>query len=164
MTIALPRPAPGTGVRAPRPHPPSGPLVAQLISFCGVGTAATALQAALYLPLRSALDPLSANLVAMVISTVVSIEGNRRLTFGRHAHRGLARQYAGSIAVFLLGLALGSLLLGLLGRCVPGAGTGVELAVLIGTDAVVGLVKFAALRAWVFPADRPARVATGAEH
>ena len=164
MTIALSRPAPGTVARPPRPHPRPGPLVTQLVSFCGVGTAATALQAALYLPLRSELGPLSANLVAMVISTVVSIEGNRRLTFGRHAHRGLTRQYAGSVAVFLVGLALGSLLLGLLGRCVPAAGTGVELAVLIGTDAVVGLAKFAALRSWVFPADRPARVTTGAEH
>jgi putative flippase GtrA len=154
VALSLPHPAhPARLVGAVWPHTPSRALISQFARFSGVGTAATGLPVGLYLPLRVEVGPLTANLLAMAVSTLASIEANRRLTFRRHGGRGVVRQYVGSVAVFLLGVLLASGTLGLLGALAPGAGRGAELVMLLAADAVVGLFRFVVLRGWVFPAD-----------
>jgi putative flippase GtrA len=120
-----------------------------------VGTAATGLQLLLYTGLRLVWGPLSANLLAMLVSTLAGIELNRRLTFGARGRARLLRQYAGSVAVFLVGLALSSAGLALITELDPGAARRTELLTLLTVAVLVGLIRFFLLREWVFPRREP---------
>jgi putative flippase GtrA len=58
------------------------PLVVQLVDYAVVGGIGTAVNASAFLLLRTGLDTVPANLVALLVSTAVSTEANRRFTFG----------------------------------------------------------------------------------
>jgi putative flippase GtrA len=121
----------------------------QLLSFAAIGLVSTAVTAGLYALLRGALSPLSANLVALVVSTWLNTEANRRLTFLGSAS-STSRVHAQGLLVFGLYYAFTSGALLLLDAVVPGAGRGLEVAVLLAASAVGTLGRFALLRGWVF--------------
>jgi putative flippase GtrA len=136
-------------------HRPGNPLLnRQLIRFAVIGVLSTGFQLGLYLLLRGVLGPLSANLVSLVISTLVNTSANRRITFGIRGQRNAARHQLQGLLVFALSLTLTSGALGLLDVVAPQAPQHAELVVLVAANALATVARFALLRGWVFR-DRP---------
>ncbi|WP_433506467.1 GtrA family protein [Pseudonocardia halophobica] len=137
---------PGRGVAAFRAR---FPLLAQLVRYSVVGGLGTAVNALLYLLVRLVLDAVPANLVALLLSTAVSTEINRRFTFqGASAHRWRVYvQDAGTVA-FYAGYSTAVLLV--LHEIVPGATPLEETAAVTLASVLGGLIRFAVLKAWVF--------------
>ncbi|GAA4684019.1 hypothetical protein GCM10023215_18320 [Pseudonocardia yuanmonensis] len=125
------------------------PLLAQLIRYSVVGGLGTAVNAALYLLMRLVLDAVPANLVALLLSTAVSTEVNRRFTFqGAAAHRWRVYvQDAGTVAFYAF---YSTAVLLVLHEVVPGATPLEETAAVTLASVLGGLVRFAVLKAWVF--------------
>ncbi len=130
--------------------------MAQLTRFGAVGLLSSALYATTFLIFGS-LGSLSANLIGMVTSTLLANELHRRLTFHASAAVGWLRaqlQGGGLAAVSLIAT---SLALVVLQAAVPGVGGLVQVFTIAAVTGAIGLVRFAALRAWVFTAARRAR-------
>jgi putative flippase GtrA len=122
----------------------------QLASFAVVGTLSTLAYALLYVGLRQVVPALVANALALAVTAVANTAANRRFTFGVTGPAdALRHQIEGGIA-FLIGLALSSGAIALLGLLAPGAGPGAELAALVGANALATLVRFLLMRVWVF--------------
>jgi putative flippase GtrA len=135
---------------ARRRRRPSPAMTRQLARFCLVGVTSTAFQLGLYLLLRGVLGPLSANLVALVVSNVANTAANRRFTFGIAGKQNAARHHLQGIAVFGLSLALTSAALGLLDLAAPAAPQSAELIVLMAANLLGTVARFALMRGWVF--------------
>jgi putative flippase GtrA len=121
----------------------------QLLCFVLIGLASTAVTAGLYAPLRGALPPLAANLLALVATTLLNTEANRRLTFLGSA-TSTRRAHAQGLVVFALYYAFTSGALLLLDRLVPNAGRLIEVVVLVAACGLGTVGRFALLRGWVF--------------
>ncbi len=104
----------------------------------------------LYSVLRSPLGAQPANLLAWVLTAVADTAGNRRLTFGVVGRVGAGRAQVQGMLVFGVSLALTSGALLVLSALVAHPGTRLQLAVLVGANAVAGVVRFVLLRTWVF--------------
>lgn len=130
----------------------SHPLLAQVIRFALVGGLGTAVNSAIFLVLRTWWDPVPANLVALVLSTAVSTEANRRFTFGAALlHRWRAHVQSVGTVVFYAGYSSAVLLLvdALIENQTPVHETvAVALASVLG-----GVCRFLLLRDWVFGPD-----------
>lgn len=124
--------------------------------FVAVGIVSTLGQALVYWLLRTWWPPVVANLVSLLVLTVLNTEANRRLTF-RHAPVGLARAHLGAGGLFLLGYLVTSGAVLWLGHVDPGASPAAETVVLTGTSVVVTAVRFAVLRLAVFRGPRGSR-------
>jgi putative flippase GtrA len=95
-----------------------------------------------------------ANLVGVVVSSVLANEVHRRLTFRAGARVSwLAAQGEGG-ALSVAALAASSLALALLGDVVSDDWWA-RVLLIASVNAVVGLVRFLLLREWVFTPDRP---------
>jgi len=123
--------------------------VAQLTRFALVGGSSNVLYALSFVVL-DAYGTFLANAVGVATSTMLANELHRRRTF-RAADRvpWFAAQWEGG-ALALLGLLASSLALALLHFFFPGATGLVSIALVIGVSAVVGGLRFVALRGWVF--------------
>ncbi|WP_312858169.1 GtrA family protein [Pseudonocardia pini] len=125
------------------------PLVAQLARYAMVGGLGTAVNAGLYLLARLVLGPVPANLVALVLSTAVSTEVNRRFTFdGATAHRWRVYVQDLGTVVFYAGYSTAVLLL--VDEWVPDATPLEETAAVTAASVLGGLLRFLVLKAWVF--------------
>jgi len=128
---------------------------AQLTRFGGVGLISSLLYALTFLTFGS-LGSLAANLLGMVTSTLLANELHRRLTF--HASTAVswlrAQLQGGGLAV--VGLLATSLALLALEALAPSAGWFVQVLLITAITGGIGLVRFAALRAWVFTTARRA--------
>ena len=123
--------------------------LAQFTRFALVGGSSNALYALVFLFLTG-YGSFVANRVGVTVSTVLANELHRRHTFraADRVHWFAAQWEAGSLA--LVGLLLSSLALALLHLFVPAA-TGMTQALLvIAASAVIGGLRFLALRGWVF--------------
>ena len=122
--------------------------LAQLIRFALVGGSSTLLYAALFLALHP-LGYLPAHVTATVVSSVFANELHRRLTF--HADERVtwltAQWEAGAVSLF--GLLATSGALGWLHATARTAAPGVQIALVIGVTALIGTIRFIALR-WIF--------------
>jgi putative flippase GtrA len=138
--------------------------VTQLGRFLVVGVVSTLAYVCLYLLLRASLAAQAANAVALFTTAVANTWGNRRFTFAVRGSRHALRHQVRGLAVFAAawGLTAGSLAaLGALGR---GAGRLLELIALVVANLTATVLRFVALRGWVFrSASRtdPATVAAG---
>ncbi|GAA4858362.1 bifunctional glycosyltransferase family 2/GtrA family protein [Kitasatospora terrestris] len=129
----------------------------QLASFAVIGTLSTLAYVLLYLGLRQVVPALLANAFALGVTAVFNTAANRRFTFGVTGPRdALKHQVEGGIA-FVIGLVLSSGAIALLHAVRPDAGRAVELAALIGANALATLVRFLLLRVWVFNPRRARR-------
>ncbi len=138
-----------------------GRLGLQVAMFALVGVASTVAYAVLYLLLRGPLSAFGANLVALVVTTLANTAANRRLTFGVRGRRHAVRHQARGLVVFGVGLGVTSGALWLLhadGHTHHGA----EVVMLTVANLAVTVMRFVAMRTWVFrrggrALSRPAR-------
>jgi hypothetical protein len=113
------------------------------------GAASTVAYAVLFLLLRGPFSGFTANLLALLVTAVANTAANRRLTFGVRGPGGAVRHQVRGLVVFGIGVGVTSGSLGLLhasGRDHHGA----EVVVLTVANLVVTLMRFAAMRVWVF--------------
>lgn len=102
----------------------------------------------LYLVLRLFLAATAANLVAQVVTTVMSTAANRRWTFGVIDPNTVVRHQSQMLGLLAVNLAVNSLALVMLAAIAPTAGMLVELVVLSASDLVVTVLRIAAMRRW----------------
>jgi putative flippase GtrA len=141
-----------------------GRLGLQLAMFALVGVASTIAYAVLFVLLRGTVSAFTANLVALLVTAIANTTVNRRLTFGvRGRHGALGHQLRGLI-VFVIGLGVTSGSLWLV-HATGSPSRGVEVLVLTAANLVVTVMRFVAMRVWVFarrPGAPPMRPAASA--
>jgi putative flippase GtrA len=129
--------------------------VAQFARFVLVGATSTAVYAVLFIALGG-LGYLPANVGATVASSILANELHRRLTFRADERVGFwtAQVEAGGVSLF--GLVATSVALGWLDATVGSAPVLLQLSLVAAVTAVIGLMRFVALR-WIFrPVTAPA--------
>ena len=136
------------------------PLVVQLARYVVAGGVGTLVNALVYLLLRNWWDLLPANLVALVLSTLVSTEVNRRFTFsGEQGHAWRAHvQTVGTIAfyaVYSSGVLLA--LTAVVDRPTPL----LESVTVAAASVLGGAARFLLLRFWVFDSAPSAETSPG---
>jgi putative flippase GtrA len=127
----------------------SGRLGMQVAMFTVVGVASTLLYAGSYLLLRVPFSAFTSNLLALLLSTVLNTAANRRLTFGVTGRAGALRHQARGLLVFLVGLGVTSGALWLL-QASGADHHGAEVVVLTVANLLVTVLRFVAMRVWVF--------------
>ncbi len=148
-----------TELRTKPSYPPKAPaqkehhsrsLIAQILRYTIVGGASTVFYSILYVILRTFAAPLMANTLALLISTVANTAVNRSFTFGvRDQGKAVPHQVQG-LLIFGLGLVLTSSSLTFLTWLAPVTSQVLEVIILIGTNALVTLLRFVLFRAWIF--------------
>ena len=133
----------------------AGRLGLQVGMFALIGAASTAAYALLYLLLRGATGALTANLLALVPTAVANTAANRRVTFGLTGRAGRWRHQAKGLAVLAAGAVVTSGSLWALHRT-GDHGQVVEVAVLTVANLAVTVMRFVAMRTWVFTRRREA--------
>ena len=129
----------------------------QLSSFAVIGAISTLAYLALYLILRQLAPAVLANAVALFATAIANTAANRRFTFGvTGTADALKHQVEGGIA-FIIGLVLSTATLAVVRVAAPGASHVVELAALVGANALSTVVRFLLMRVWVFNPKRQAR-------
>lgn len=144
---------------ARRPWPPESEsrLPAQVLRFVTIGLVSTIGYALLFLLLRTTAGAVTANLLALLVMTMLNTAANRLWTFGiRGRARAVTHQLQG-LLVLAAGLVVTTTAL------TVAAATGVrdtagELVVVTAANVLVTAGRFVALRCWVF---RPLAVADG---
>jgi putative flippase GtrA len=124
-------------------------LVWQLLSFGAIGALSTAVTLLLYAMFRSTMNPLAANLLALVITTMFNTEANRRFTFlGSRGSSG--RIHLQGLIVFGLYYAFTSAALLILHAAAAEPSRWLELVVLLCSSLIGTAGRFVLLRGWVF--------------
>ncbi len=126
-------------------------------TFLAIGVISTLAYAALYLLLRGPLTPAGANAAALAITAIGNTQANRHLTFKVRGAGGLARHHAQGSLVFLLTLALSTGVLAALHALWASPPRPLELAALVGANLFATVVRYLALRNWVFAGERQVR-------
>jgi putative flippase GtrA len=123
--------------------------LAQLTRFALVGGSSNVLYALAFLSLRAD-GTLAANIIGVVVSTMLANELHRRLTFhaADRVHWFDAQWEGGALAV--LGLVLSSVVIALMHVFRPSAGGLTQALLVIAVSALAGGVRFIFLRGWVF--------------
>ena len=135
-------------------------LATRVVRFALIGVISTIAYAVLFLALRPELGAPWANAVALALTAVANTHANRHITFGVRGPRGLLAQHAGGALAFLFALCLTDGALALLSSLDPHPPRWLEVAVLIAASAIATVVRYLALRSWVFArAQRPAATA-----
>jgi putative flippase GtrA len=121
---------------------------AEFVRFVTVGVSSSVVYFALFLGLRG-LGAVPANLAAFLVSTALANELHRRVTFHAGSRVGwfAAQCEGGGLALAGL-LATSAALMALAG--VVGDAWWAQVLVLAAVTGAIGLVRFAALRLWVF--------------
>ena len=125
--------------------------------FVLVGAVSTLAYGCLYLLLRPVMAAQTANAVALLLTAVANTATNRRLTFGISTPEHRWRHQAQGLLVFGAGLLATSSALVLVDRLAGPGHRVVEIVVLTVANLFVTVVRFAAMRIWIF---RGARAAT----
>jgi len=129
----------------------TGRIGTQAALFAAVGVASTLAYAALFLGLRQLVQAQVANLLALLLTPIANTAANQRFTFGVRGPGALGRHHAQSLLVFGIALGLTSGSLALLGVATSGAPPlPVEVTVLTVANLVATLLRFAAMRWWIF--------------
>jgi len=124
--------------------------VSPVARFMAVGVVSTLLYALGYLILRGPLGPGTANAVVLALTAIANTAANRRFTFGVRGRERLLRHHAQGAVVFVLTLALTSGALLVLHALAPSPPRLVEVAVLIAASTMATVIRYVALKAWVF--------------
>jgi putative flippase GtrA len=125
-------------------------LARQAIRFATIGALSTLAYLVLYVAARPSFGAQTANLVALLATTVANTAANRRFTFGVRGGEAAGRHQVQGLLVFVLGLALTSGSLWLLNELVARPGRVLELSVLIAANLGATVLRFVLFREWVF--------------
>lgn len=128
----------------------SSALPGQLVRFAVIGALSTLAHLAGYALLRMVMNPLPANMLALLGTALANTAANRRFTFGVRVSTGRIVHQLRGLVVFVVGLAVTSGALSALGMVAPHASRMVELLVLFSANALATIVRFIAFRSWVF--------------
>ncbi len=122
---------------------------AQFARYVTVGGISSALYALVFIALEGVGDQ-PANLAGAIASTLLANEMHRRLTFhaGQRVSWFTAQWEGGGLAG--VGLVTTSLALAGVHGLVGDIGTGAQLCLIAAVTGLIGLVRFVALRSWVF--------------
>src|SRR3954449_11875010 len=121
---------------------------AEFVRFVTVGVVSSAVYFALFLGLRE-LGPVPANVVAFLVSTALANELHRRVTFHAGGRVGWFTAQCEGGGLALVGLLATSLALSALDG-VLGTTWWAQLLLIAAVTGAIGLIRFAALRLWVF--------------
>ncbi len=126
----------------------------QVARFAVIGVGCTILNLALLALLTTPLGAQTANLVGLLVSTVVNTSANRAWTFGVRGGNALARHHVQSLVVFgfMWGASSGALALLALHSAHPS--TAATVATVGVANGLSTVVRFAAMRSWIFRAPR----------
>jgi putative flippase GtrA len=127
----------------------SGRLGMQVAMFGLVGVASTLAYALLYLGFRGWAGAQLANLLALLVTAVGNTAANRRLTFGVRGRHGAVRHQVQGLLVFAVGLGVTSGSLWLLDAA-GSTSHAVEVGVLTAANLAVTVMRFVAMRTWLF--------------
>lgn len=143
-------------VPIPAPRRALHPTVVQLGRYALVGGLGTGLNVALFLIARLWLAAVPANVVAIVLCTILTTEANRRFTF--HVLRGHRwRTVLQNVGTMVFYAFYGSAVLLLLNAVVDRPTALVESAAVTVASVLGGLARFSLMRLWEFaPAPRTA--------
>ncbi|MEP9363009.1 bifunctional glycosyltransferase family 2/GtrA family protein [Nocardioides sp. CN2-186] len=130
-----------------------GRLGMQVVMFGLVGVASTIAYALVFLLLRGPMSAFSANLLALLLTTIGNTAANRRLTFGVRGREGAWKHQARGLLVFAVGLAVTSGSLWAL-HAAGSTHHGAEVVVLTVANLAVTVMRFVAMRTWVFVSRR----------
>jgi len=119
-------------------------------TFLAIGIISTLAYAVIYLLLRGPLSPAGANAAALAITAVGNTQANRYLTFKVRGREDLGRHHLQGSLVFLLTLALSTGVLGLVHGMWATPPRAIELGALIAANLFATVVRYLALRNWVF--------------
>jgi putative flippase GtrA len=141
--------------RRPRLHP----TLVQLGRYALVGGVGTGLNVVLFLVARTWLSAVPANVIAIVLSTLVTTEANRRFTF--HAGQGYRwRTILQNVGTMVFYAFYGSAVLMLLHAVVDSPTALVESIAVASASVLGGVARFSVMRLWEFaPAARPGMAA-----
>nr|WP_271210827.1 GtrA family protein [Rhodococcus wratislaviensis]GLK36402.1 hypothetical protein GCM10017611_32590 [Rhodococcus wratislaviensis] len=131
-----------------------GGVLAQFVRFVLVGGSSNIVYALVFLLLQSR-DAFAANGAGVAISTALANELHRRITFQASArvHWFPAQWEGGALAI--VGLLLSTVSLALLDFWLPSAGSAPQAILVVAVSAFVGVLRFLALRGWVFSPKLP---------
>jgi putative flippase GtrA len=135
--------------RLPQRRFPQRPFLWYVIA----GVATTGIQALLFLLMRVPLGSVAANLLALVVTTVLNSEFHRRVTFAEYRERTF-RLHVQSILTFAFYAGYGSLVLIGLNALVDRPSATLETTALLLVSAGGGIARFLILRGWVFTRKR----------
>ena len=121
----------------------------QLGIFLVIGIVSTLAYAALFLGLRTMMSPWWANFTALLATAVLNTAANRRFTFGVRGPRDAVRHQVQGLLIFLAGLAATSGSLALL-HAEGTPSRGLEVLVLTAANLAVTVLRFVAMKLWVF--------------
>jgi putative flippase GtrA len=122
--------------------------------FAVVGAVSTVVHLGLFAALAPTLGSAQgANLVALLLATVVNTALNRGWTFGVRGRHRVARHQAQGLAVFGLTWVLTAAALAGLHWVVAAPSTALATTVLAGATAASTVVRFAAMKSWIFRPD-----------
>jgi putative flippase GtrA len=125
-----------------------GDVLAEFVRFVTVGVSSSLVYFGLFVALRG-LGPVPANVVAFVLSSVLANELHRRVTFHAGGRVGwFAAQYEGG-GLAIAGLVATSVALSALDGVV-GTAWWAQVLLIAAVTGAIGLIRFVALRRWVF--------------
>jgi len=131
------------------------PTLVQLARYALVGGVGTGLNVVLFLVARTWLSAVPANVVAIVLTTLVTTEANRRFTF--HAKQGYRwRTILQNVGTMVFYAFYGSAVLLLLHAVVESPTALMESIAVASASVLGGIARFSVMRLWEFaPAARP---------
>jgi putative flippase GtrA len=125
-------------------------LLGEAVRFALVGIASTVLFALLFLLFRTVLEPVMANIAALLLATIANTAINRRFTFGLRSRAGAVRHQLQGFVVLAIALAITSGSLIVLHTVSPDTSRSLELLVLTGANLLATVVRFLLMRSWIF--------------
>lgn len=147
------------------PRPPS--FFGQVIRFGIIGGISTLAYAGLYFALQFVVPEQLANFLALLVTAIANTWANRRFTFRVRGRRGALTHQVQGLVVFGVAWAMTAGSLAALHAYLPDAGPHHELAILTAANLGATVMRFLALRLWVFrgraehaPVAVPSRVVT----
>jgi putative flippase GtrA len=132
-------------------------LRGQVARFAVIGAGSTALHLGLLAAFTTPLGAQVANLVGLVVSTVANTAANRAWTFQVRGTDRMARHHVQALVVFAITWVSSSAALELLDVAWPNASTLSTVAVVAVANAVSTVVRFLAMRSWIFRSPGSAR-------
>jgi putative flippase GtrA len=126
----------------------------QLPSFAVIGALSTVAYLFLYLLLRQTCPAWLANAVSLFACALANTAANRRFTFGITGTQDALRHQLEGLIAFAIGLVLSETALGTVHASVRQPSHLVELATLIGANALSTVVRFLLMRVWIFHPNR----------